>query len=296
MVITMFTQLMESCGAATLRVVPLVSVVMSVFNGEDFLDEAVDSVLSQSFDDFEFLVCDDGSTDATWSILVDKAAEDPRLRPIRNSSNQGLTRALNALIAESVGLYVARMDADDISHRDRFRKQVAVFRDKPEVGVVFTSTRLVDTNGRFVCDSWRPESVDTILKRLPYINYIPHSSVMLKRSVFAELGLYDTTWRRSQDRELWMRFAEAGVSFYYLREPLLDFRKHRESVSNKERATQFDAYFYADLCLSQRQPARALRYLKKMTPGLRVKLLLKMLLPPGVRTRLTLLRRRQARG
>ena len=269
---------------------------MSVFNGEEFLEEAVDSVRAQSFGDFEFLVCDDGSTDASLTILYRKASEDSRLRVVRNSTNEGLTRSLNRLIEQSVGTLVARMDADDVCHRDRLLKEVAVLQEKPEVAVVFTGTRLIDVDGRYICDSWRPKRVKTILKRLPYINYIPHSSVMLRRSVFLDHGQYETTWRRSQDRELWMRLVEAGVSFYYLREPLVDFRKHRESVSNNDKSTEFDAYFYGDLCLNQRQPIRALRYLKKLRPGLRIKLLLKMLLPPSIRTRLTLMRRRRTRG
>ena len=269
---------------------------MSVFNGEEFLEEAVDSVRAQSFGDFEFLVCDDGSTDASLTILHRKASEDSRLRVVRNSTNEGLTRSLNRLIEQSVGTLVARMDADDVCHRDRLLKEVAVLQEKPEVAVVFTGTRLIDVDGRYICDSWRPKRVKTILKRLPYINYIPHSSVMLRRSVFLEHGLYDATWRRSQDRELWMRLHEAGVSFYYLREPLVDFRKHAESVSNKNKSTGFDAYFYGDLCLSQRQPRKALRYLKELRPSLRTKLVLKMLLPPSVRTRLTLMRRRRIRG
>ena len=114
---------------------PPLSVAMSVYNGERFLAEAVESILSQSFGDFEFLILDDGSHDGTRDILAEYGGRDPRIRVILRE-NRGLVASLNQLIGEARAPLVARMDADDISHRDRFSRQLAFLAGNPDYGVI----------------------------------------------------------------------------------------------------------------------------------------------------------------
>jgi glycosyltransferase involved in cell wall biosynthesis len=184
---------------------PRVSVVMSAYNAERALRPAVESILGQSFRDFEFIVIDDGSRDATASILEQYA--DPRLQVVRQE-NRGLTASLNRGVALSTGEYVARMDADDVAHPDRFREQVAFLDAHPDVGVVGTAYEEIDADGRIIGHRIFPTD-DAALRRV-LIRYNPffHSSVMIRRRILAEVGPYDEA--RSllvEDYELWFRVA-----------------------------------------------------------------------------------------
>ncbi|MDQ3072975.1 MAG: glycosyltransferase family 2 protein, partial [Bacteroidota bacterium] len=115
---------------------PLVTVLTSVYNGEEYLREAIESILNQSFTDYEFLIVNDGSTDKTAEILA--GYFDPRIRIIHNNKNKGLSFSLNSGLEASFGVYVARQDADDISLRDRLRKQVDFMEKNPQIHVCGT--------------------------------------------------------------------------------------------------------------------------------------------------------------
>lgn len=124
---------------------PKISVLMAVFNGEKFLKEAIDSIIYQTWPDFEFIVVDDGSMDRTASILI--SYTDDQIRVLRNPENLGLVRSLNIGIKLCLGKYVARMDAHDISHPERFTKQVAYMQDDPEFDIFGTNISLMDHTG-----------------------------------------------------------------------------------------------------------------------------------------------------
>jgi glycosyltransferase involved in cell wall biosynthesis len=124
-----------------------VSVVMSVFNGERFLREAVDSILGQTYRDLELIVIDDGSADGSGEILAQRRQADARLR-VFPQANMGLTRSLNRGVELSTGEYVARMDADDLSEPRRFERQVAFMDAHPDVGLLGTAYREIDGEGR----------------------------------------------------------------------------------------------------------------------------------------------------
>jgi len=183
---------------------PKVSVVMSVFNGARTLREAVDSILSQTFTDFEFIIIDDGSTDGTWGIL--NGYDDPRIRLLRNEENIGLTRSLNKGLALVQGEYIARMDADDISLPERLERQVDCLDSRPEVGVVGTNYwELTPTNER------RPMVVPltdmSVRLWLLFHNAIVHSSAMVRRTTLEQIGYYDEALPYAQDYDLWTRVA-----------------------------------------------------------------------------------------
>ncbi len=121
-----------------------ISVVMSVYNGQSYLREAVESILNQTFTDFELILIDDGSTDATGEILDEYATRDARIILSRNQNNIGLTRSLNQGISMSRGKYIARMDADDVSRADRLSRQFEFLEKRPEVGVLGSGYQLMD--------------------------------------------------------------------------------------------------------------------------------------------------------
>src|SRR5690606_26457619 len=127
---------------------PKVSVVMPVYNGERFLRQAVDSILQQDFQDFEFIIVDDGSKDHTWNILQDYARHDPRVILLRNDTNNGVLAARNRGLAVAQGEYLAVQDADDISLPQRFRLQVAYLDQHPQVSAIGSPAQRIDEHGR----------------------------------------------------------------------------------------------------------------------------------------------------
>ncbi len=183
-----------------------ITVIMSVYNGEKYLREAIDSILGQTFKDFEFLIIDDGSTDSSVEII--RSYTDPRIRLIQNGKNIGLTRSLNKGIKLARGEYIARMDADDISLPERIEKQIEYLDYHPDVGVLGTRFFEIDKNGNVRREIYVPLSKRNIERQLYTINCFCHSSVMMRRSCIEKVGLYDETIKYAQDYELWLRMID----------------------------------------------------------------------------------------
>lgn len=184
-----------------------ISILMSVYNGEQFVRKAVESLLIQTYPDFELLVVDDASTDSTHGILEELARHDPRIRVLTNLTNLGLTRSLNIALKHAHGTFVARMDADDIALPHRLEKQVAFFNVHPEVGIVGTWYQFINDAGN-VLGKKRPPTNDVQLHRaLIRFNPFLHSSTMIRISLLDQVGGYDESYRRAQDYDLWMRCA-----------------------------------------------------------------------------------------
>jgi glycosyltransferase involved in cell wall biosynthesis len=208
---------------------------MSVYNGERFLCQALDSILRQTFADFELIVIDDASTDGTASIL-DRYAE-PRLVRIRNDENLGLTRSLNRGLAASRGALIARQDADDISAPDRFRQQVAFLDDHPEIGLLGTRYELIDQNERVLEVVPVPTADSELQDRLLHLNPFCHGSVMLRRECLEKAGGYRELFRVTQDYDLWLRMAEC-CKLANLDGVLYRFRFDGETISRKKAELQ----------------------------------------------------------
>ncbi len=183
---------------------PAVSVLMSVHDGAPLVAEAVASVLGQTDGDLELIVVDDGSTDATPTLLA--AVVDPRLR-VHRQARTGLTRALNHALGLARGDLVARLDADDVALPERLTRQRAFLAAHPDVGLLGTAAREVDPAGgveRIV----RPPADDAALRRaLIRANPFVHSSMMVRRALLVGAGGYDERLAVAQDYELWMRLA-----------------------------------------------------------------------------------------
>jgi glycosyltransferase involved in cell wall biosynthesis len=181
---------------------PKVSVIMSVYNCEKYVKHAVESILAQTFTDFEFIIINDGSTDRTPVIL--QAYNDPRIRIIQQS-NSGLTKSLNRGIRLAQGEYIARMDGDDVSLPERFEKQVDFLDKNHEVGVVGTAYYEMDHKGRIVGQKIFPTEDKELRRVMIKYNPINHTSAMIRKAVFEKVGLYNETFPRAQDYELWFR-------------------------------------------------------------------------------------------
>lgn len=202
---------------------PRVSVLMSAYNAERYVAEAVESVLSQTYADFEFLVFEDGSDDATLSVL--RRYSDPRIRLIENAANRGLTANLISGMHLARGEYVARFDADDICLADRLRQQVYFLDSNPGVGIVGSAVTFF---GEGVSDfvGYQPTDHESIKCMLLFGYTMLHPSVMLRRAEFERYQLaYDPEFVVSQDHDLWVR-AIQHVRFANLAVPLVRMREH----------------------------------------------------------------------
>lgn len=198
---------------------------MGVHNDEEYLRDAIDSILSQSFEDFEFLVVDDASTDASTEII--QSYDDPRLRLLSNEDNKGLTRSLNEALEVARGTYIARQDADDRSHPDRLRRQVESMETHPDVAVLGTGVEIIDTEGNRI--NRRRVLTTPSLEDLQLKNHVIHGSVLMRRDAVEDVGGYDELFRYSQDYDLWLRLAKT-YKIRNLRDPLYSLRLHDESV------------------------------------------------------------------
>jgi glycosyltransferase involved in cell wall biosynthesis len=211
---------------------PRVSVVMAVRNGLPYLEQAVDSILAQTFTDFEFVIIDDGSTDATPEVLERYRRTDPRVRVYRQE-NMGLTASLNRGRARARGEYLARMDSDDIAFRERLERQVEFLDRHPQVALVGSSVMRIDELGREIKWSACPTSHAEIIRALTEYNCFTHPSVMLRNDVLAAVGGYREAYRQGQDYDLWLRLAE-GHELANLAEPLLYYRVYAGQVSFRD--------------------------------------------------------------
>jgi glycosyltransferase involved in cell wall biosynthesis len=210
---------------------PAVSVLMAVHNGERHLRPAVESVLAQTFVDFELVVVDDGSKDSTRAILG--SYEDPRIRIFANDENVGLTRSLNRGLGEARGGYVARQDADDISAPERLALQVAYLDRHPEIALLASAYRRIDDAGRHSGDRPVPLGATAIRWRLLFLNAFAHSSVMVRRAVVVALGSYDETIDYGEDYDLWSRIAERH-EVAALSQRLVAYRRSATSMTSAQ--------------------------------------------------------------
>ncbi|MFP5223898.1 MAG: glycosyltransferase family 2 protein [Acidobacteriota bacterium] len=244
-----------------MSIIPEVTVLMCVRNGELFFEEALASILNQSFGDFELLVVDDASEDSTPDML--DAVRDPRLRVVRNAQCLGVTRSLNVGLGLARGGLVARMDADDVSHPERLAMQVARMRARPEVAVLATTIEAMDRHGKPL-PPWREDLAcldhAAIKAMLPRENCVAHPSVMYRRDVVAQRG-YDPGLLVAQDYGLWLRLCSEGFIFDKLPEPLLRYRVHGSSATQKRKLSD-ERGIKASIRLKSRHLARRAKTLR----------------------------------
>ena len=204
---------------------PLISVVMPVYNALPFLDYSIGSILAQTFSDFEFVILDDASTDKSNTRLREWAARDERIRLHQSDKQLGLSGSSNAVVAHARAAIVARMDADDVAHPERLKRQWEIIEQQPQVVAVGTLCNGIDARGREV----RPRDRWRLVRRSGYIPF-PHGSAMFRREVFDRIGGYDETATGGEDQELLARMAAHG-RVVTLPDVLYSYRYHANNAT-----------------------------------------------------------------
>ena len=209
---------------------PKVSVILPVYNCEQYIFETVQSVLNQTFADFELLIVDDCSTDKTVAII--KEFNDDRIQLTLKEKNTGYTDSLNYAISIAKGQYIARMDGDDICVSTRFEKQVAFLDANPNIILCGSAIQIIGTNTVLR----HPSNHEAIKVKLCFGTSFYHPSVMGRVEVF-QANLYDKKYEPAEDYDLWTRLAFQG-ELANLEEVLLLYRVHDNQVSNERKTTQ----------------------------------------------------------
>jgi len=215
---------------------PLVSVVMPVHNGGPYLAEAVDSIRSQTFEDFEFVIVDDGSTDGTPEFLDRVSAVDQRVR-VYTQVRRGLVATLNRACSLARGELLARMDADDIAAAHRLAAQVARMQSDPGLGVLGGNITVMKDDGGTIYDVRYPSSDAEIRAILRSSSAFAHPAVMMRRSAFEHLGGYRSAFADAEDYDLWLRFGETS-RLGNLPTSVLRYRFHPGQVSCRRQEQQ----------------------------------------------------------
>lgn len=219
---------------------PLVSVVMAAYNVEAYAAEAVESILGQTFRDFEFLIMDDGSTDGTFAILRRYADRDPRIR-LWSRENRGIVASSNELIDRARGEFLARMDCDDIALPDRFECQVEYLHQHPDCVAVGSQALLIDPEGDPLCIWFKSRTHEEIDAKLISgdSGQFCHPTTMLRRQTLIEAGKYNPRFPIASDLDVFLRLAELG-QLANIPRVLLKYRAHFESVSHREPRRQME--------------------------------------------------------
>jgi len=208
--------------------IPVASVVMPVYGTEGFVQESMDSILNQSFADFELIIICDEPSENLKIILNNYQLKDNRIR-VTYRSERGLISALNQGYEFAKGKYIIRMDADDICTKDRFSKQINYMEQHPEIGVLGSNIEHIDEKGNFIGKTNLPQSDEQIRCELFFQNVIAHPTILIRKSIIEKLiGPYDASFTHAEDYELWTRCMEI-TKFSNLPQALLYYRLHSNS-------------------------------------------------------------------
>lgn len=209
---------------------PRVSVLVSCYNAADYLQEAVESILTQTYSDYELLLINDGSTDDTLRIIEEYAQQDSRVS-VLDKENTGLADSLNAGLKIAKGEWIARLDVDDIALPDRLARQVAFTRADTSIVLLGSNCVLVDQCGGRIGSYRYPKEHGSLVNHIAVgRSPFPHSSAFFHRKTANGLGGYNPRFVRCQDADLWLRLSETGT-IACLPEPLVKIRKHSSNIS-----------------------------------------------------------------
>jgi glycosyltransferase involved in cell wall biosynthesis len=209
---------------------PSITCLMAVYNGDPWLRDSVNSILAQSFHDFELLIVNDGSTDGTLETARELSRLDPRIR-IFDKENTGLASSLNYGLQYARGQWIARIDVDDICHVDRLLSQIRLASTDPDLVLIGSYFNTIDANS-FVLKTYKPPVSSIRLKNILLNSSppFPHSSVLFRLACVRDLGGYRSRVYRAEDHDLWLRLSQCG-SFTVVPKVLVSIRKHDTNVS-----------------------------------------------------------------
>lgn len=220
-----------------------ISILMGIYNCASTLNEAIDSIINQTYTNWEFIICDDGSTDNSYSIAKTYEKGDSRFKVIKNKENKGLNATLNRCLKMASGEYIARMDGDDVSDPTRFQKEVEILNSYPEYAIVSTHMTTFDEGGDWGC-------IKTLEK--PQINDFPthvpmfcHAPCMIRKSAFIDVEGYTEEKKllRVEDYHLWYKFYAKGYKGYNIQEPLYKMRDDRNALHRRTAQARFNGIY-----------------------------------------------------
>lgn len=238
---------------------PKISVILPVYNGEDYLRYALDSILDQTYKDFELILVNDGSTDKTRTIVDEYAKKDDRVVPI-HQKNIGLVATLNKAISLSKGKYIARMDADDISLPRRFAEQISLLEANKNSVLCGSCFDVINEFNEFIRLGVAPAFDEDLKRSMRLYNPIAHGSVMFKREAFLKTDGYSSTVGPTEDYDLWMKLSELG-EFVFSEKSLFRWRVNPEGITHSANDTMQDAT--RELVYAYRQENPVLPYTSK---------------------------------
>jgi len=213
-----------------------ISVLLPVYNGANYIEACINSILSQSFSDFELLIIDDCSTDGTLEIINN--FNDSRIRVIRKQNRSGYVDSLNLALGMAKGKYIARIDADDICLPGRFQKQIDFLESNPDVGLLGGQIILVPDNKLFTY----PTDDFQIKTELLWKNVFAHSAVMFRKDIIEKNNLsYDNSKMPSEDYQLWVQFSKYS-KVANLPNPIIEYRIHDNQISSERSKEQHQHY------------------------------------------------------
>lgn len=211
---------------------PIVTVLMPVFNGENFLSEAIESILNQTFTNFEFLILDDCSTDQSVPII--QSYKDERIKLIINGENMGQSGTMNRGIELAMGKYIARLDQDDLSREDRLQVQIEKISGLNKT-ILGSYTYAIDKKSQIIGYSKFPLDNDSIIDALAISSPLAHSSIFMKKEDIVSLGGYSNKYKIAMDWDLWIRAANMNYNFINIPEYLVGLRIHGKQISQNNK-------------------------------------------------------------
>lgn len=212
--------------------IPLVSVIMPVYNAGGYLVEAIESILKQTVADFEFLIIDDASRDDSWNLISRFAKKDKRIKAFRNKNRVGLVRSLNFLIPQTRGKFVARMDSDDISLPERFAKQIKYLENHQDVVACGGQEIIIDAKGRMIAQKFFPTETDKCYNKLMNFMVIQPPVLMARGEAF-RMNRYDNHIFRNDDITIHFKLLKRG-SFGNCKETIFKYRKLPNSLTHTD--------------------------------------------------------------
>lgn len=221
-----------------------ISIIMGIYNNAKTLREAIDSILAQTYTDWEMIMCDDGSSDDTYKIAQEYVEKYPdKFILIKNEKNLGLNKTLNHCLKIANGEYIARMDGDDISLPTRFEKEIAILDNHPEYAIVSTPMIYFDENG-----DWGKGKAIEIPRIEDFFKHAPfhcHAPCMIRREAFLAVNGYSLDKRtlRIEDCNLWFRLYAEGYRGYNIQEPLYKMRDERDAFKRRSLKTRINAVY-----------------------------------------------------
>ncbi len=235
---------------------PLISVLMSVKNGLPYVRGTVESILAQTATDWEFVIVDNASTDGSAELIERIARNEPRIRLFRNPADLGHSGGLNRGLAECRGVWVARLDADDIAMPDRFERQLEFLRENSDVKVTSCLALYINTQGETVGKTYSEPATRETFQRYLRENLafgLLHPGAMVDRELFVKIGGYRAAYDPANDTDLWGRLADAGGVILVQQEYLMKYRVHGGSITSQSFERLRTKYQWARDCMRARR-------------------------------------------